>query len=334
VNGSVRGACVLTPNPTFALGETEAGKEQTWDYELAMADGEAFAIAAVEAPAGIAVQTALNQPAPRHRLRIATVPADLGVGVLQDLVAVRIDPPAGPLLRFPLSLVVKGPIMPFPSTLLVSIPPEGSDASAMQAFPPRQARLGLLAAVGPCPPVTAVETPAPEVLARVLPAADDARSRTIEIAIQPGAKPGRKGDLIVRLAGEGQPPLRVPVVAVPPAQPAPAAPPPAAARAILPFPVLVNRLAQHLGCSPTAVLAGGFADERTQLAVWLAERLCDPAKAERQGRRSSLGGLSVIEYARARDEVTLRLRRDAAFKARCEETLAAVSAEAPAGSGR
>jgi hypothetical protein len=328
ITGTVRAAYVLTPNPTFALGEVEAGREQTWDYELATADGRPFALTAVHAPQGIAVQAGLDQPAARHRLRLVAVPADLAVGHLQDLVTLRIDPPAGPPLRVPLSLVVRGPVMPSPSAALVAIPPAGSDVGAVQSFPPTQARLALIAAAGPCPPVAAVVPPSPEVRAQVLPAADDARARTVEVTIQPGARPGKKGDLIVRLAGDGQPPIRVPVVAVPAATPTPPAPPPEA-RSPMPFPVLVNRLARHLGCSPAAVFSGGFTDERTQLAVWLAERLCDPAKAERRGRRQALGGMSVIQYARARDEVTLRVRRDAEFKTRCDETLVAVaSAEA------
>jgi|GEM_PF-2579584 len=324
VNAAVRGAFVLAPHPTFALGDVEAGQRQSWDYELALAGNTPFAIAAIHGPVGIAIQTTLNQPASRHRLRLVTVPEDLAVGSLQGLIALRIDPPAGEPLRVPLSLVVRGPVTPTPSAVLVAIPPADGNAFTVQPFPPPRARLALVATAGPCPPVAAIETPSADVQPQILPATDDARSQTVEVTIRPGARPGRKGDLVIRLAGDGQPRLRVPVIAVPAATPTPPAPPPEA-RSPMPFPVLASRLAQHLGCSATAICSGGFADERTQLAVWLAERLCHPAKAQRDGRRKALGEMSVIQYARAREEVTLRLRRDPQFKARCEETLAAVA---------
>ena len=327
VNGVVRGVYVLTPNPTFALGETEAGKEQSWDYELTVAGTTPCAITAVEAPAGFAVRVALNRPAQRHALRLTTVPSKLAVGVLQGDIALRTDSPTLPHLRIPLALVVKGPVMPSPSTLLVSIPPVGSEASAVQAFPPAQGRLTLVAVSGPCPRVEAVESPSADVRARILPADDGARSRVVEVVIPPGAKPGTKGELVIRMAGNNQPRILVPVIAVSATRAAAATVTAPEARLHMPFPVLVGRLARHLGCSPASVFSGGFKAERTQLTIWLAERLCDPATVERQARRSALGGMSVIGYARARDEVTLRLQHDPEFKARCEQTLALVGTE-------
>jgi hypothetical protein len=44
--------------------------------------------------------------------------------------------------------------------------------------------------------------------------------------------------------------------------------------------------------------------------------------------------MSAIEYARARDEVTLRLQRDPEFKVRCEQTLAVVGTEGTGEAGK
>jgi hypothetical protein len=332
VSGSVRGAYALTPNPTFALGETEAGKEQSWDYELAVTGAKPCAVTAVEVPAGLAVRTALNRSAQRHALRLTTVPGKLPAGVLTGLATIRTDSPALPLLRVPLSLLVRGPVMPAPASLMLGIPPDEAAKEGAAVFPPVRQRFGLVASSGPVPAIARVEAPA-GVVVRVA----TGPKATVEVSLEPGAKSGPLGDLIVHLADAALPPVRVPVFAVP-AKAATAAEDDggearAAARSPLPFDVLLARLGQHLGCSTQAVQAGGFKDERTQLVVWLAERLCDPAVAERQARRSALGGMSLIEYARARDEVTLRLQRDPEFKVRCEKTLAAVGTEetGPAG---
>jgi hypothetical protein len=328
VNGVVRGVYALTPNPTFALGETEAGKEQSWDYELTVAGTTPCAITAVEAPAGIAVRVALNRPAQRHALRLTTVTGKLPVGVLMGLVRVCTDSPALPALRVPLSLLVKGPVMPVPPSLVLGIP-----AATGAAFPPARQRFRLVAAAGPPPAIKRVEAPA-GVVVRVMPDS----GATVEVSVGADAETGPLGDITVHLVHATSPPVRIPLVAVqamaPTAPSEEGARPRAVARAPLPFDVLVARLGRHLGCQTEAVRAGGFKEERTQLAIWLAERLCDPAAAQRQARRGALGGMSHIEYARARDEVTLRLRRDPEFRARCEQTLVAVGTDGVGDTGK
>ncbi len=330
VNGVVRGVYALTPNPTFALGETEAGKEQSWDYELTVAGATPCAITAIEAPAGIAVRAALNRQAQRHALRLTTVPGKLPAGMLSGLVSIRTDPPALPALRLPVSLLAKGPVMPAPPRLLLGIPAETTTTAA--AVSPYRRSVMLMAAAGTAPAVSRIEAPV-GVFARVL----AGPSAAVEVSLAPGTKPGPLGDILIHFVSAEVPPVRVPVVAVAlkvPDSQGGSASGREAARAAVPFDVLVERLGRHLGRSVQAVRAGGFGDERTQLAVWLAERLCDPAAEARQARRQALGGMSMIEYARARDEVTLRLQRDPEFRVHCEQTLAAVGTEGTGDAGK
>jgi hypothetical protein len=201
------------------------------------------------------------------------------------------------------------------------------------AFPPSRQSVVLVAAAGKVPEVDRIEAPT-GVVARVLPGPQAA----VEVGLAPGTKPGPLGDVLIHLADAALPVVRVPVFAVP-ARAAMAAADAGSetrtvARAPLPFDVLVARLGRQLRCTAQAVQTGGFKDERTQLTIWLAERLCDPATAERQARRTALGGMSAIEYARARDEVTLRLQRDPEFKVRCEQTLAVVGTEGTGEAGK
>ena len=321
--GNVQSLYKLTPGPTFLLRKVRTGRPAQWEFTLSFPSVPACALTQLEAPAGFTLSAALNTRVASHQLLLAADGTGLTSGLLRSKVTIRTDSAETPQVEIPLVGQVMGAVSALPSRVILAVPAAGS---AGEPFLDRKHVFLRKDAPGALQ-VIDVTSPNPGITADVVNSRPGPIVR-LAVTLTAPLPPGAGGELVVRTDDPETPEVSIPIhIAVkeqagPDAVPAQetATKPARSAREPVPFAEVLAAVAREFGRGQEDIRRKVGKDQASDVAAWLASKLC--TRGPRSANiRSELGGVSLVRYARARDLVKLRMAKDPELAAKCRRLL-------------
>lgn len=330
LRGVVQPAWELTPTPVFVLPGLAAEQPRRWSFTLSTPDAAPFRITECRMPEGLTAEFDGTREATDHALSVLSDGRSRPAGLMQRAAFVRTTSPSLPLIRIPVVARIEGTLAAVPAGIILGVPDAGT-AAGQRLVPPAVALFRVSAADGRPFEVTAVKTPDPAVHAavvRTLPGGGVIVRAVLEGV--PRRQEGHLGDIAVETDLAGAQALRVPVI-VQPARPVPTAEEDTESalttvRSEVGPEAVLDAVSQVYDTPVEGLRAADTRAESRDVAIWLADRLC-PGDRRRTALRQLLGGMTITEYARARDRVTLRMKRDEPFARHCRSLLGQLSGE-------
>jgi len=311
IMGTIRPWYRLTPSPFFFLRELAPGAPRSWQFTLTLVDLPDCALKSIHSPEPFALQAGLNQKRRSHPLTLRYKGGPLPRGLFRSSVILATDSVPLPRIEIPLVVRVLGDVCGYPPFVVLTRP-----AAESSGFIPFQKSLLLRRSSQQPFSILGMTSPSPAL--QVSFSRSPAPHQTVRLTLTAPLPKGKLGDLVVSTDVPGEREIRIPVhiAAIQPPDGQDTTAQKRTPSAALSAEKALAAVASALGKEPDALMAEIGKRGDGDLAVWAASRLCRNSFSAAE-LRNKLGGIGLVRYARARDMITLRMARDAAFAARC-----------------
>ena len=321
--GTVQPLYTVTPGPAFMLRKVRTGRPAQWEFTLTFPSIPACALTQLEVPGGFTLSAALNTQAASHQLVLRTDGKGLTPGLLRSKVTIHTDSAEAPRVEVPLAGQVVGAVSALPPRVVLAVPAAGGGGQRVLDRKHVFLRKDTPGALQ----VTGVTSPNPGITADVVSSRPGPTVR-VAVALTAPLPAGEAGELVVRTDDPETPEVSIPIhITVKQQGGADAVPaeegvtkPAKPAREPVRFAEVLAAVAREFERDQEAIRRKVGKDEASDVAVWLASKLCAHGPKSASIRRE-LGGISLVRYARARDMVKLRMAKDPELAAKCRRIL-------------